>query len=294
MTRALWLADVLSDAFRGRRGFQVDVIPGWEGRGRDGIDPRGVIDHHTGAGSYHGLLDYMAHGSAIAPLCNTATCRPHDGVVRVTVVAAGKANHAGRGQLPWTGQDRGNWHAIGQEHQNDGRQPWPAQQLEAIAVADRAILDHLGVGPDRLDLHCTYAVGRKVDMHSTDLDDHRGRCAAIVLRSPTMSTREYAQAVVCWSAVDVEHGRVLATAYGAALVQGRADGLHLSVTHPGDQAKVGFAWLVGQAATKVDPAAFPDGTVAVAGPDRNATAGQLAQTLLEHPPDTIRRRGRPW
>lgn len=293
MTRSLWLADILADAFRGVRGFQVDEIPGWETRGRDGTSHVGVIDHHTGRGSYHALLEYMAYGSSIAPLCNIATSRPDNGTVRITVVNAGKANHAGRGWLPWTGRDRGNWHAIGIEHQNDGAQPWPDQQLEAAARIDAALLAHLQVDVSRLADHKTYAPGRKVDRHTIDLDRWRARVAAVDLRRDPMPTRHYAQAVVGWSATDIEQGRVLAAAYDVGLV--RVEGGRLvSVTHPGWDASVGFAWRVGAAASRAPAGMFDDGVIDVAGADRTATAGQIARTLLDHPPDSISRRGRPW
>lgn len=179
MGRANWLLDVLSDAFRGLGGFRVDYVPGWESRGYSSLYPKGVINHHTGRGSYNGLLNYMSEGSSISPLCNVATSRPDSGIVRVTVVASGKANHAGRGYLPWTGQDRGNNYSIGFENQNDGAQQWPQQQNEAIAIANKAVLDHLGVGVSRLADHKTYAPNRKVDRVHIDLDHWKNYVANI-------------------------------------------------------------------------------------------------------------------
>lgn len=173
MSRALWLADILADEFRGAHGFQVDVVEGWQDRGRPALYPKGIMNHHTGRGSYNALLNYMAYNAPYPPLCNIATSRPDNGIVRVTVVASGKANHAGRGYVDWTGKDRGNNYSIGFENQNDGAQEWPEQQNEAIARANAAILKYLDLGVDRLVDHKTYAPTRKVDRVHVDLDHWR-------------------------------------------------------------------------------------------------------------------------
>lgn len=177
MGRALWLADELTDAFRGLRGFRVDVVPGWESRGYASLVPVGTMNHHTGRGSYNALLSYMAHNSSIAPLCNYATSRPHDGIVRITVVASGKANHAGKGYLPWIGTDRGNPRTIGGEHQNDGTQQWPPQQVEAIYRANAVILNRLGQPASRAVDHKTYTK-RKVDRVHTNVEAFQNVLAA--------------------------------------------------------------------------------------------------------------------
>ncbi|MCA1799968.1 MAG: N-acetylmuramoyl-L-alanine amidase [Actinobacteria bacterium] len=171
MPRQPWFLDVLADEFRGAKGFRVDVYPGWEKRGTTSFDPEGVMDHHTGAGAYNNLLKYMAVGPIHPPLCNYATSRPDNGVVRVTIVAAGRANHAGVGELPWRrGQgSTGNMRTFGAEHQNDGRQSWPSQQVEAIRRCDAALLSYMRMPVERLLDHKTYAPKRKWDRHSTDV-----------------------------------------------------------------------------------------------------------------------------
>lgn len=172
MPRSLWLADVLADAYRGVHGVRFEVYPGWKTRGHEGAQHRGIVNHHTGRGGYDPLLQYMATGSSIAPLCNVASS--HDGS-RVTLVAAGKANHAGRGHLSWTGTDRGNWYSVGWEAQNDGGQSWPTRHLESIAIGNAAILRHLKLDSSRLAEHKTYAPRRKVDRHSIILDEWQRR-----------------------------------------------------------------------------------------------------------------------
>jgi LysM repeat protein len=175
VSAALWLRDVLGDAFRGVKGYQVDTVRGWETRSArtTSFEPRGVMNHHTGPGSYANLLSYMTTGSSIAPLCNVATSRPHDigGIptVRVTVCAAGRANHAGKGHVSWAGTDGGNRHSVGIENQNNGSEPWPQQQIEGIRLATAAILRHLGRDVRFMTDHKTYAPRRKPDMHAVDL-----------------------------------------------------------------------------------------------------------------------------
>lgn len=124
MNRAAdFLPDVLADAFRGVKGFQIEVYPGAEHRGRTTdfhpADPQhgGVCNHHTGRGSFDALLAYMAENSRIAPLTNWSTSRPWDGIVRVVVVATGRANHAGLGGAgregtPWVPTHHGNTYLV--------------------------------------------------------------------------------------------------------------------------------------------------------------------------------------
>lgn len=176
MGRALYLLDVLSDAFRGVNGFRVDYLPGWESRGRDQLFPRGIMNHHIGAAKttpYDNQVRYMGLNSSIAPLCNIATSRPQNGVVRITIVASGKANHAGRGYLPWIGTDKGNYYTIGFENENDGYSTWPDQQVEGIARANAALVEHLSLPLDHVVDHKTYAPGRKSDRVHVNVDAWR-------------------------------------------------------------------------------------------------------------------------
>lgn len=172
-----WLPDLLSDTFRGRKGFQVDIVEGAKDRASYGdFDPIGVMNHHTGKGSYEALLRYMSVGSRISPLSQIATSRPLAirGIltVRITIMAMGRCNHAGVGYLPSVGHNGGNKYLIGIENQNDGYQPWPAQQLEAIHLTTAALLKQLRQGVDQMFEHKTYT-SRKVDRHSVRLSDER-------------------------------------------------------------------------------------------------------------------------
>lgn len=170
MPRQEWMADVVADAFRGVKGYQVDVVSGWNRRGRTDFYPEGVMNHHTGPGSYSNLLNYMTYGSSISPLCNIATSRPINGIVRITICTAGRANHAGVGTLPWRrGQGSvGNARTIGIENQNSGKQDWPLQQVEGIRILTAALLLKLNKDVSRAIDHKTYT-GRKVDRYATNV-----------------------------------------------------------------------------------------------------------------------------
>lgn len=167
MPRQLWIADVLADEFRGSKGFRVDAVPGWERRGREEFWPEGVMQHHTGRGAYNALLAYMTMGSRIAPLSQIATERPVGSTMRITVMAAGRANHAGVGELPWRrGQgSTGNARTFGVENMNAGNQTWPPMQLEAMTRVAYCLLAYMKQNHSRLTDHAVYAPGRKVDRY---------------------------------------------------------------------------------------------------------------------------------
>lgn len=198
MPRQPWLLDILSDEFRGSKGFRVDFYPGWELRGRTSFAPLGVMDHHTGGGSYNNLLRYMAEGPRFPPLCNYATSRPSSGVVRITVVAAGRANHAGRGNYFFTGLNNGNTRTIGAEHQNDGGQSWPSQQIEAMRRCDAALLKYLGKSTSYMLDHKTYAPSRKVDRHSLSISSERSAVNKILSGVTYITTGDYGPDVKSW------------------------------------------------------------------------------------------------
>ena len=118
----------------------------------------GVMIHHTVTqGTYSSVnLCYDGHSSLPGPLCHGVIDK--DGTVYL--VGNGRANHAGLGDpdvlravrdetvLPLDNQASvdGNAHFYGFECVNlgDGKDPWPAAQLEAIAKASAAICQEHG------------------------------------------------------------------------------------------------------------------------------------------------------
>jgi peptidoglycan hydrolase-like protein with peptidoglycan-binding domain len=169
-----WLADVLRGA-----GLGVAEVDGWRTRGRDSAElrPRGVVAHHTagpeGGGNMPSLnLLVRGRGDLPGPLCNLGLGR--DGTYYV--VAAGTANHAGKGG--WRDY-KGNQTVIGIEAENNGRQAWPEAQLEAYARGSAAMLRHLGLTAASWCRHAEWT-SRKPDPHGIDGDGFRNRIAALM------------------------------------------------------------------------------------------------------------------
>jgi hypothetical protein len=117
MPRDLSIADRCRDA-----GLTVVEVAGWQTRGASYFNPRGSVNHHT-AGSARGTAPSLLgvvhgfRGSAPGPLANVLQSREADGNDKFYIVAAGVANHAGKGG--WTGL-RGNSSVIGLEIEHTG------------------------------------------------------------------------------------------------------------------------------------------------------------------------------
>lgn len=157
----LWLPQVLRAA-----GLTVQAVDGWQTKGHgDFSQPLGVLCHHTcgpkdgDIRDLHVLVD--GRPDLAGPLCNLGLAR--SGVF--WVVAAGRAYHAGAGN--WLGIRDGNSHFIGIEAENvgDGKDPWPAVQMDAYHRGCAAILTHIGAKPAMCAGHKEYALphGRKDD-----------------------------------------------------------------------------------------------------------------------------------
>lgn len=148
MSKALWLADVLRGA-----GLKVVERDGWRERGHGEFATiRGVMLHHTGAGSSATLLRLIQDGrSGLAgPLSNLFL--DDDGTFYV--IAAGRTYHAGKGR--WQGTTMGNTSFIGIEAKNagDGKDDWPEVQMDAYVLGVTAILEYI-------DADAVWAVGHK-------------------------------------------------------------------------------------------------------------------------------------
>jgi N-acetyl-anhydromuramyl-L-alanine amidase AmpD len=157
-----WLADVLRNA-----GLAVVEEPGWQTRGRPGpFGPvRGVLEHHTASSAHGGNAPDLAtvrdgRSDLPGPLAHLLLAR--DGTFHV--IAAGRCNHAGAGS--WHGILAGNTEMIGIEAENDGvSEPWPANQLDALARGTAALLAHIHADSVMAAGHKEYALprGRKID-----------------------------------------------------------------------------------------------------------------------------------
>lgn len=163
-----WLADVLRAA-----GCTVVEEDGWKDRGRGEMGTvKGVMQHHTGPGSEKGLLALIRDGRSDLAGPLSQLFLPKSGVFHV--IAAGRTNHAGNGS--WHGITSGNAQTIGIEAQNagDGKDPWPAVQMEALVKGTAAILEHIKADPLMTMGHREYATprGRKIDP-TFDMNDFR-------------------------------------------------------------------------------------------------------------------------
>lgn len=156
-----WLPEVLRAA-----GLKVAEHPGWASRGRGEFGrPEGVMCHHTATNKPGNMpsLNTLVQGRSdlLGPLCHLGLGR--DGTYYV--IAAGRANHAGKGE--WKSVRDGNGRFIGIEAEHSGRstEPWPEVQTDAYVRGAATLLKHIGRGADRCCGHGEYALpfGRKND-----------------------------------------------------------------------------------------------------------------------------------
>lgn len=146
-------------------GVRVQEIDGWQGRGRTyaTFDPYGSVNHHT-AGPREGVapsLGVCINGRAglPGPLCNVHQQR--DDVVNL--VAAGVANHAGRGG--WAGMS-GNASVFGLEVEHCGYddEPFPERRWQISCAVHAAFLSGLGnPDPAKQCQHFEWSAEGKID-----------------------------------------------------------------------------------------------------------------------------------
>jgi hypothetical protein len=162
----IWLPEVLKLA-----GLKVSPVPGWQTRSSsDAGKIFGVICHHT-VGPRTGnmpSLNTLIKGRPDLPGPLAQLGLGRDGTY--FIIAAGRANHAGRGI--WKGVTNGNSNFIGIEAENTGVGndfPWPEVQMDAYRRGVAAILRHIGRNADFCAGHKEYALtnagklGRKTD-----------------------------------------------------------------------------------------------------------------------------------
>lgn len=167
MARDIGLANRLRDA-----GLRVVEVAGWQTRGSASFHPRGSVDHHTAGGASGNApsLSICIYGRSglPGPLCNVLIGRDNT----CYVIAAGRANHAGRGG--WNGMS-GNSSVYGIERENVGynsREPWRTDQTETAARAHASF----GVAPGNVCEHKEWT-SRKIDAHTIKGVDMRALVA---------------------------------------------------------------------------------------------------------------------
>ncbi|MET0340090.1 MAG: N-acetylmuramoyl-L-alanine amidase [Polyangiales bacterium] len=154
-----WLPSVLAAA-----DLKVACVDGYETRGRGDVGTtRGVMCHHTAGRALGNMpsLRLLVEGrpNLPGPLAQLGLGR--DGTYYV--IAAGKANHSGKGS--WNGVTQGNASLIGieAEHTGSASDPWPDVQMDAYRRGVAALLARLQLSQSACVGHKEYARGRKSD-----------------------------------------------------------------------------------------------------------------------------------
>lgn len=152
-------------------GLTVVEVDGWQTRGSSDFDPRGFVFHHDvvpdAAGTDDRAPDLIVRdGNATTPPPLANFWLETDGDVHL--VAAGTANHAGRGG--WNGLS-GNSSVWGMEANNLGTpdHPWPEVQLEAAARTAAACAEFSGFSIANVCGHKEWAPDRKIDPHTINM-----------------------------------------------------------------------------------------------------------------------------
>jgi hypothetical protein len=173
-------------------GVTVVEVSGWKTHNRNHKGPwgpvHGVMIHHTVTSGSKRTVEICRDGysSLPGPLCHGVITK--DG--RVHLVGYGRTNHAGMGdddvlqaviaeqKLPADNETStdGNRHFYGFECENlgDGKDPWPAAQLEAIERVSAAICRHHGWTERSVIGHLEWQPG-KVDPRGFGMDWMRGQ-----------------------------------------------------------------------------------------------------------------------
>lgn len=155
-----------------RAGVKYRAQSGWRNRGRGRMGSiQSIMAHHT-AGPASGntpSLNVVTHGrpGLSGPLAQIFLAR--DGTV--ILVAAGRANHAGR----VSSNRYSNSHSIGIEAEATGVSSWPAVQVDAYAKLCKALIDEFKLPVSRVVGHKEAAVprGRKIDPNFSMSDFRR-------------------------------------------------------------------------------------------------------------------------
>jgi LysM repeat protein len=182
-------------------GLTVVEVGDWRDHNRNHKGPwgpvHGVMIHHTVTKGAKNTVDICRHGYASlpGPLCHGVITK--DG--KVHLVGYGRANHAGSGDddvlravigekaLPTDNEANtdGNRYFYGFECENlgDGKDPWPAAQLEAIEKAAAAVCRYHGWNEQSVIGHLEWQPG-KVDPRGFTMASMRKRIRARLTDEP--------------------------------------------------------------------------------------------------------------
>lgn len=160
-----------------RTGCPVTEVPGWKGRGH-GPQPEveGIVCHHTAgpaAGGDYPSLAVVRDGrpGLDGPLSQFGLGRSG----RIYVIAAGRCWH----NAPSTSPHHRNDTSLGIEAENDGKQPWPAVQLDAYKKLVAELCREYGLPASRVKGHKEVNT-QKPDPHGIDMGDFRTAVAVLI------------------------------------------------------------------------------------------------------------------
>lgn len=160
-----------------RTGYPVTEVPGWKTRGH-GPQPevQGVVAHHTAGATAGG--DYPS----LAVVRDGRTGLPgplsHFGIGRsgrIYVVASGRCWH----NAPSTSSYHTNSASIGIEAENDGRQAWPAVQLDSYKKLCAELCKEFGLPASRVKGHKEVNTA-KPDPHHIEMNAFRADVARLI------------------------------------------------------------------------------------------------------------------
>lgn len=197
-------ASRFADMLRAEAATIVEVGD-WETHNRNHKGPwgpvHGVMIHHTVTKGTANTVELCrkGHSELPGPLCHGVIAK--DGTVHL--VGYGRANHAGLGDddvlravinettLPADNEATadGNRHFYGFECENmgDGKDPWPAAQLEAIERVSAALCRHHGWSERSVIGHLEWQPG-KPDPRGFTMDSMRARIRARLAGEPSEPT----------------------------------------------------------------------------------------------------------
>ena len=160
-----------------RTGYPVTEVAGWTTRGH-GPQPavEGIVAHHPAGATAGG--DYPSKGVVTDGRADLAGPLSHFGLGRsgrIYVIAAGRCWH----NAPSTSPYHDNSSAIGIEAENNGRQAWPAVQLDAYKRLCAELCLEFRLPASRVKGHKEVQVG-KPDPHTINMNAFRADVADIM------------------------------------------------------------------------------------------------------------------
>lgn len=166
-----------------RTGYPVSEVGGWKTRGH-GPQPEveGVVCHHTATPGTSGDYPTLAvvrdgYAGLPGPLSHFGLGRSG----RIYVIAAGKCYH----NAPSTSPYHDNSSSIGIEAENNGKQAWPAVQLDAYRKLCAELCREFELPVSRVKAHREVNTA-KPDPHSISMSAFRAEVARLIVGEDDM------------------------------------------------------------------------------------------------------------